>query len=661
MNIGKVVSINFNQFKVKIFSEITGGSVNLNGDTYYFGNIGSYLKAINALGESIICEVISIFDSDLYNDKKAFNVEGHRELILKPIGIIDKKKKFSLGVGIYPSLYTDVDIVTNDDMQIILSNAIEDNDDSTNDLSIHKSFDLGKSKNLINYPISISIDKFFNIHSAVLGNSGSGKSNTITHILQTILRKENNSALGSRIIIFDVNGEYKKAFSQINGFNSNVTIKFLKPNLEEQQTDDEDYEEFFMPHFLMSLDEWSAFLLATDATQRPFWDKVLQESYRFFKISTSDGNDSRKFINYLRYKLCMLINNILSQADTDTSRITTAGALILKIQDIINSNLSLKQKCDAEGLSNDINTLHSNCTIVYGNNNNNLRNALISVNQRVNYELVQEILDKKLPEGEFFNYEFLKISAELILLEEDARGNQLMRSYTSTMLNRLEFFIYNKDCKFMRDFDSSIVKNIKDYFKYLWGDESNKTQLLIIDTSELGIDILETLTSVVSRLIFSERKELIGDERRKKPVHLILDEAHRYIKKDHKYILRENIFERIAREGRKYSLYLLISSQRPSELSETVLSQCSNFIIHRIQNEVDMRYINAVLPYFSEDFVNKIKQSIPGEALIFGNCVSMPLHVTIYKSNPEPNSKNCDIPKEWFQNINIVQELVENV
>ena len=91
MNIGKVVSINFNQFKVKIFSEITGGSVNLSGDTYYFGNIGSYLKAINALGESIICEVISIFDSDLYNDKKAFNVEGHRELILKPIGIIDKK------------------------------------------------------------------------------------------------------------------------------------------------------------------------------------------------------------------------------------------------------------------------------------------------------------------------------------------------------------------------------------------------------------------------------------------------------------------------------------------------------------------------------------------------------------------------------------------
>lgn len=116
--------------------------------------------------------------------KKAFNVDGHRELMLKPIGIINKENKFSLGVGIYPSLYTNVDIVTNDDMQIILANEYDEDEPK-----IHKSFDLGISKNLINYPISISIDEFFNIHSAVLGNSGSGKSNTIAHITQTIYKK----------------------------------------------------------------------------------------------------------------------------------------------------------------------------------------------------------------------------------------------------------------------------------------------------------------------------------------------------------------------------------------------------------------------------------------------------------------------------------------
>ena len=133
-------------------------------------------------------------------------------------------------------------------------------------------------------------------------------------------------------------------------------------------------------------------------------------------------------------------------------------------------------------------------------------------------------------------------------------------------------------------------------------------------------------------------------------MHLFLDEAHRYIRKDAQYILRENIFEKIAREGRKYSLFLMVSSQRPSELSDTVLSQCANFIVHRIQNEVDLKYVYAILPYFSEDFITKIKQSVPGEALIFGNCVPMPLQVQVIQAKPDPNSKNCEVDVEWFKN-----------
>ena len=645
MKVGKIISINFNQFKVKIFSEIGGGSVNLNGDVYYFGNIGSYLKTINAIGEIIICEVVSIFDSDLYNEHKAFNVDGHRELMLKPIGTISQENKFSLGVGIYPSLYSDVNIVRNDDMKIIL-NTVESKDKT----EIHKTLSLGISKNLINYPIEIGVDAFFNIHSAILGNSGSGKSNTIAHIMQDIYRKQENSAIGSRIIIFDVNGEYKSAFPK--ELNPDLSIKYFKPNIKKGSKELEEYNNFFMPNFLMTLEEWSAFLLATDATQRPFWSKVLQESYRFYKIANSGDEESKLSINYLRYKLCTLITNVLSQADTDTSRITTAGALILNIKNIIVSDSDLHEKSKESGLLKDIDGLQKECTILYGNNNNALQKKVKEVNTRVNIEDVQKVLEQRIANGEFFDSKFLKISADMVLLEEDARGNRQIRNFTSTMLTRLDYFLEHIDCEFMRNVPAGVIDS-KSYLDNLWGlkDGRYTTQLVIIDTSELGIDILETLTSVVSRLIFSERKELENDERRKKPIHLILDEAHRYIKKDAKYLLKENIFDKIAREGRKYSLYLIISSQRPSELSETVLSQCSNFIIHRIQNEVDMRYINAVLPYFSEDFTNKIKQSLPGEALVFGNCVSMPLHITVHPANPEPNSKNCKISKEWFLNL----------
>ena len=150
-------------------------------------------------------------------------------------------------------------------------------------------------------------------------------------------------------------------------------------------------------------------------------------------------------------------------------------------------------------------------------------------------------------------------------------------------------------------------------------------------------------------MIFDTRKGLPGQDRKKGPIHLVLDEAHRYIKKDGNYILRENIFERIAREGRKFSYYLLVSSQRPSELSPVVLSQCSNYIIHRIHNRVDLDFVTSVLPYFSDDYTTKIKQAVPGEALVFGNCVPMPLRVQIHKANPEPASQNCKVWEEWTQ------------
>ena len=646
MKIGKVTSVNYSQIKVKISSEIKGGSVNLHGDVYYFGNIGSYLKVYNAVDEAIICEVIAIFDSDVYLERQSFNVESNRELLLKPIGTINKKTGFALGVGIFPSLYSDVSIVTYGDMNTILTDNIAEDEPSKDKGKVHTSFYLGQSKNLINYKISVGIDRFFNIHSAVLGNSGSGKSNSIAHIIQQIHAKKDFAAKGSRILIFDVSGEYTNAFPGSNEF---LNVKYFKPNIPKPIKSDNGaitIQPFFMPHFLMSLDEWSAFLMAADASQRPFWDKVLQESYRFYKVGYSTDIEKEKFVNYLRHRICVIINSILSQADTDTSRITTAAGVLANVLSIINSDDKIISA--ATDLTSDIKHLQSACTLDFGKNNNKLQNAINEIKKNVDVVSANEVAANKIKSNEYFNYEFLKIAAELILLEEDARGNRQIRGYTATMLTRLDFFLDNPDCRFMRK--SNAQKKVDDYLDFLWKCEENdqRTQLVIIDTSELSPDVLETLTSVTSRLLFDNRKNLSGDERRKKPIHLILDEAHRYIKKNHDYLLKENIFEKIAREGRKFSLFLLVSSQRPSELSETVLSQCANFIVHRIQNETDMRYIQAILPYFSDDFTNKIKQSTPGEALVFGNCVSMPLHIKVQEANPSPDSKNCNIPEQWF-------------
>lgn len=643
MNIGKIISVEYDKFHVKLFHTTKTSTVSLKGQIYYFGNIGSFLKTQNAVGDYIICEVISVLDHSTESGIfSSYNLDSTRELILKPMGTLNKSNIFTMGVGIFPSIYSDVSIVTIEDIENILS-PVSCKKNVIPNSGIHKEIEIGISKNLINYKISLNINKLFNIHTAVLGNTGSGKSNTIAHILQQIFRKEKNYADGAKVILFDVNGEYHKAFSE--KLTTEVVVKYYKPNMEEKENIK---GAFYLPYYLLSLDEWLAFLMASERTQKPFWDSVLQECFKFYKIF-QENDQTKIYVNYFKWKIRNILIDIVSVAENDTNKITMAQGVIMKCKDIIagiDDNNELYEFLEKIG---------KKCEINYGRNDGRLFTYLTG-ELSIDEESALKTDSQRLKPGEYFDYKFLKIAVDIVLLEEEAKGNNRIREFTSTMISRLNYFLENPDCDFMRE-NHSRYSNEKDYLKKCFGiSGKNKTsQLIIIDSSEIGTDILELTTSVISRMIFDYRKSKQGDERRKQPIHLVLDEAHRYIKKDTEYILKDNIFERIAREGRKFSLYLLISSQRPSELSSTVLSQCGNYIIHRIQNNVDMKFIYSVLPYYSDDYTTKIKQSVPGEALIFGNCVPMPLQVKIHKANPDPNSDNCDISQEWFYKETIEQ------
>lgn len=680
MKIGKIISVEYDKFRVRLFHSNRNSTVNIEGRVYYFGNIGSYLKTANSSGEHILCEVVSIVDwvgkeNQVYS---TFNLDSSREVIIKPIGTL-KGNDFCMGVGIFPSLYSDVEIVTYDDLDKILSY-----NEPCEEEGIHQSIDIGVSKNLINYLISLDINRLFNIHTAVLGNSGSGKSNTIAHILHEVYRKESNTALGAKTIIFDANGEYPKAFGAEAGHNTETV--FYKPNIKESNNG---FQKFYLPYYLMNLDEWLSFLMASDRTQKPFWDRVLQECYKFYRIfNTENEGVALKFSNYVKWKLSKMLLNIVTRIDSDTSKMTAAKGAIAMLKKTcigeMGKNLNEHMRKD---LQNFLDICDKLCMVNYGNNNDALSNALnlftkqddtakyvylkesknnknaVEKYESMTYSQYQpesfiqideaaaiEIDMEKLKPGDYFSYKYLQFSVELVLTEEESRGNLHIRDFVSTLMSRLDFFLYHPECEFMR-IDKPLYKNSDDFLEKVFGITDNAVwakQLITIDSSEVGTDVLELMTSMTARLIFDYRKTKLDDARTSNPVHLILDEAHRYIKKDADYIMRENIFEKIAREGRKYSLYLIVSSQRPSELSQTVLSQCGNYIVHRIQNEVDMKYISSVLPYFSDDYTTKIKQAVPGEALIFGNCVPMPLMVKVTEANPAPNSSNCDIRKEWF-------------
>lgn len=287
MKIGKIISVEYDKFRVRLFNTTKTSTVTIDGKVYYFGNIGSYLKTNNSSGDSIICEVVSIVDW-INKDGQVtsnYNLDTSREIIIKPVGTL-KNDNFSMGVGIFPSLYSDVEIVTFQDLDKILQCNCDCEEEG-----VHTHIQLGLSKSLINYPIQIAINRLFNIHTAVLGNSGSGKSNTIAHLIQEIFRKENFEAKGGKFIIFDSNGEYWKAFSTEADFSQSVKTVYLKPNALDG---DAVYKPFHLPYYLMNLDKWLSFLMASDRTQKPFWDNVLQETYKFYKIINSDKEEELK-------------------------------------------------------------------------------------------------------------------------------------------------------------------------------------------------------------------------------------------------------------------------------------------------------------------------------------------------------------------------------
>ncbi|WP_455088140.1 ATP-binding protein [Porphyromonas endodontalis] len=633
MIVGKVISIEYDRFKVRLLNDAKVASISIKGKVYHFGNIGSYLKVSNHANEMILCEVIAIYEQGNTTDSalgQEFHLDSPRDLFMKPIGSY-RTDGFKLGIVTYPSVYADVYVVTEADLNEALKDAVQKNSS--------KGIYLGNSRNLQGYPIYLDIDRLFSIHTAILGNSGSGKSYTIARILQQI------EAIGAKhtTILFDVNGEYAQAFPD---------AKHLRPNVARQIEDGGvKYSPFYLPYYLLTLDEWLAFLMASERTQRPFWDRVLQECYRFYRISLSQEGtgETEKFELYIRWRISQMLAGILSRTDSDTSKITSAQGLLASIQAILTSLKNEQNQLTLENIISTIKEYQGACTIEYGKNENKLSEKIEAQIGKIDFEKIRDVIETRLPHGQYYDYKFLKIAAEMTLIDEEAKGNSRIREYTSTMFSRLDYFLENPECTFMRTDYSEMGNNRDEYLRKIGvaNEKLSSKFLLTIELSALGNDILELITGVLTRMIFDYRKERSGEDRRKNPIHLILDEAHRYIRKDKEYILKENLFERVAREGRKYACYLFISSQRPSELSPTVLSQCANYIIHRTQNKIDLDYIYSVLPYFSEDYLVKIKQASAGEALVFGSCVPMPLQVEVIKADPEPNSKNCIISEEW--------------
>ena len=168
-----------------------------------------------------------------------------------------------------------------------------------------------------------------------------------------------------------------------------------------------------------------------------------------------------------------------------------------------------------------------------------------------------------------------------------------------------------------------------------------------MDVSQLPYEVLETFTGLLGKIILEFVANFIPEQRGKYPIAIVLEEAQNYIAEG-KESIAKTIFERIAREGRKYGISLIVSSQRPSELSKTVLSQCNSFIIHRLQNPDDQKYVRGLISSANADLLDQLPIIPQQHAIITGDCVRTPIQVRIDDVFPTPNSHNPEFIKNWI-------------
>ncbi len=657
--IGKIISINSDRFSVELLSGTRNFNANGYDDIHYFAQINSYV-IVPYQNYYIVAEVVSVREKDEKTPEDIREQELNKSHSIKyldvlPIGRISEDK-FDFGVSVYPTLYSDVLYIKDSELDIIFDvrnyEANKCNGCNLNTCVIpeHKTLkyknktamlalEIGRSAIFPDYKVKISIDKFFGSHSAVLGNTGSGKSCTISSMLQTLFKKKDFSSLGATFLIFDVNGEYKSAFEGLQ----NAEIKIKNLSIEGK----EGYEEFKLPHHFFNLEEWEILLQASEKTQRPVLRSALGIATLFSK---EDGQSIIKTKNHI---LATCITLIMRDETSSPSKKDRIISILRKFK---TEEIKLTKKFSETPISYDKGAKTKEATI---------ENSLyVHFGEIIGTDELHDYLESKDTNGDsiffrddfempsydkeaVFNFNEIENALELALLYEEAHGNKHIRDYCSSLLTRFKSIKERSDFNFIKE-KATLSK--EKYLEDLLGiSKSKKTsQVIILDLNSVEDELIEIVSTVVTRIIFDKLKSL--KNRNIFPVNLILEEAHRYISNEpQRNFLKENrVFDRVAKEGRKYGLFFLISSQRPSELSRTVLSQCNNFIVHRIQNPDDLSHIRQITPHISETTLRKLPSIPTQHALIFGGAVNIPALFKVNNADPLPNSDNNKVSENWF-------------
>jgi DNA helicase HerA-like ATPase len=693
--IGRVVAVDTAQVTIELNRDLKALTRSTYEGTLEVGRINSYI--IIPVGArrivAMVTRVLLTEESELKADKTMVTLPSSRRLMKATmIGTIDEGR-FRQGINLFPVLDSPVLITTKKDLDAIFGKSSDQDGVSPDEPGF--CIPIGRSAVFQDYDIKIDPDAFFGKHAAIIGSTGSGKSCTIATIIQSIIHQA--SVKQTRFIILDTNGEYRTAFQRQNGdkawTDADAAFKALYI-----PTDPAEKDKLAIPYWFMDSEDFVRLFRASPGVQRPVllnalssaredsqgpsWvslrEHLLLECHRLMSAAANGQWQDR-------HSMGVICEGVVRSLESEESKEALANLInnfpdltadsIKKVFQEVKQTAGRKNEKDYDPLVMDVRQAVDSLL-------NSLLATLVTTPQS-SFRSISCSADCP----KYFSKHELRYKHLEHAMTRDEASSSRARDNCSTMLMRIyrlledsRFeFMFGPTCSewpsvmhslatFMRDIlgagclreagltgtDACPEGQLPFYDRQRGG--STRSNVVIIDLSLLASEVLENVTALIGRLIHEFLQRLSdpvsGVGRGEYPVVLILEEAQNYIREGRgteEDSISKLVFERIAREGRKYGLGLVVASQRPSELSKTVLSQCNSFIVHRLQNPEDLRYFREIVPGIYGQLLDQLPALAPRSALVLGECVQAPALVDMREASPVPKSKNPKFYRSWTQ------------
>lgn len=696
--IGRVVAVDTAQVSIELNRDLKGLSRSTYEGPQEVGRINSYV-IIPVGGRRLIAmvtRVVLVEEAEMRADRTMVALPAARRIMKATlIGTIDGTV-FRQGISVFPVLDSPVHLAGQDDLDAIFGPIKWTGDATSDPEKPGYCIPIGESVVVEGRPIRIDPDAFFGKHAAVLGSTGSGKSCTIASLIQSI--REQPKVKRTTFVILDTNGEYRTAFQrrkEDGTWEEAAARKTLYIPSDPRVSADR----LVIPYWFMNADDFLRLFRAREGLQAP----VLLRALRLARTGSGSAATPASALEVLRVAcrqiLALIENDSPTQQYYIPNNVQQRCADGLRYRTEFPDHVqALNQAFGEEVFQSWENALLNIQQVAkeaaqQGSQGGmgptrlqQIRDFLDPVIERLNQLAVdrpQGTADVSADQPRYFDRsQFLERALETAMREQVESGNPgRVRDACGPMFLRIRrffedprfAFIFGKYpaakqvlSAFLRDTlgagasqngglsgEAEVQNGQLPFYDRQCNGES-PVDVVILDLSLLAAEVLENVTALIGRLIleFLQRLGEHGGEqaRGSLPVVLVLEEAQNYIQQprfgEEESIARV-VFERIAREGRKFGLSLVVASQRPSELSKTVLAQCSSFIVHRLQNPEDLRYFKEIVPGIYGPMLEQIPALAPQTALVLGECVPAPALVRIREARPVPRSHDPKFYRYW--------------